>query len=137
MSLRPRFADAILDGSKTVELRRTRVSAVPGTLIVIYASAPVMSVVGVATLDAVDIDRPAALWRRHKRELGLTRQEFDAYLEGAEIACGLQVREPRVLEEPYPLSWLRGHAGFQPPQSYRYLADLDPEPLHALTRAHG
>ena len=132
MSLRPRFAEAILEGSKTVELRRTRVSAVPGTTIIIYASSPVMSVVGLATLDAVDVDRPNALWRRHGKNLGLTRAEFDVYLAGAESGCALTVTSPRQLPDPYALRWLRDHADFQPPQSYRYLAARDPEPLHVL-----
>jgi predicted transcriptional regulator len=135
MSLRPRFAEAILDGSKTVELRRTRVSAMPGTTIIIYSSSPVMSVVGLATLDAVDVDRPAALWRRHRKHLGLTRTEFDVYLAGAETGCALTITAPRQLPDPYALRWLRDHADLQPPQSYRYLSAHDPEPLHDLASA--
>ena len=99
MSLRPRFAYAILSGAKTVELRRMRVSATPGTTIIIYASSPVMSVVGLATLAAVDV----ALHRH----------------------C----------PDPYSLAWLRDHAQFQPPKSYRFLSDNDPEPLRALIPA--
>lgn len=132
MSLRPRFAQAILNGTKTVELRRTRVAALPGTLVIIYASAPVMSVVGLATLAAVDTARPTTLWRRHRRDLGITRAEFDAYLTGAETATCLTISAPQELPNPYPLTWLRGHAHFQPPQSYRYLAQRDPAPLHDL-----
>jgi predicted transcriptional regulator len=132
MSLRPRFAQAILDGVKTVELRRTRVSATPGTTIIIYASSPVMSVVGVASLLAVETGKPSALWRRHRRRLGLTRAEFDAYLDGTEIACCLSIGEPVTLPAPYALAWLRDQAAFRPPQSYRYLAHGDPEPLHLL-----
>ncbi|SFO06949.1 ASCH domain-containing protein [Amycolatopsis rubida] len=58
MSLRPRFAEAILDGTKTIELRRTRVSAPPGTKLVLYASAPTMAVVGIATLIGIEIASP-------------------------------------------------------------------------------
>jgi len=133
MSLRPRFAHGILSGEKTVELRRIRVSAAPGTTIIIYASAPIMSVVGVATLAAVDIARPATLWRKHRTQLGLTRSEFYEYLVGAEFGCALSIANPQALPDPYTLAWLRAHARFQPPQSYRFLSDADPEPLHALS----
>jgi predicted transcriptional regulator len=132
MSLRPRFAEAILDGTKTVELRRTRVSATPGTTIIIYASSPVMSVVGLATLVAVETARPSTLWRRHRHHLGLTHAEFRDYLAGTDTASCLSVAEPRTLPAPYALAWLRDHADFHPPQSYRYLAQTDPTPLHAL-----
>ncbi|SFE16276.1 Predicted transcriptional regulator, contains an HTH and PUA-like domains [Actinopolyspora alba] len=134
MSLRPRFAHAILDGSKTVELRRTRVSALPGAKIIIYASAPVMSVVGTATLKSVDADEPNRLWRRHGNQVGITRAEFDSYLVGSRIGCALTVANPQELADPYELGWLRDHAGFRPPQSYRFLAQSDPEPLHALVK---
>jgi predicted transcriptional regulator len=71
LSLRPRFAQAILDGTKTVELRRTRVSAPPGTLLVLYASSPVMAVVGVAPLADRDAASLATIWRRYRDKLGL------------------------------------------------------------------
>jgi predicted transcriptional regulator len=136
MSLRPRFAQAVLDGSKTVELRRTRVSAPPGTIIIIYASAPVMSVVGIAQLDAVDTDTPARLWRCYRKQLGLSRAEFDEYLIGTDTASCLTITSPQTLSTPYALSWLRDYTHFQPPQSYRYLAQHDPEPLHTLVKGN-
>ena len=132
MSLRPRFAQAILDGSKTVELRRTRVSAQPGTTIIIYASAPIMSVVGLARLISVHTDTPARLWRRHRKNLALSLAEFDNYLAGAEAGTCLTLDSPQRLHTPYELAWLRDYAAFRPPQSYRYLAEHDPEPLHTL-----
>ncbi len=136
MSLRPRFAHAILEGTKTVELRRSRVAAPPGTPIIVYASTPVRSVLGTAVLGAVDTDTPTRLWRRHRTHLGLTRAEFNDYLAGVSTASCLLIEQARPLPEPYELNWLRNHASFQPPQSYRYLALDDPQPLHALTTPH-
>ena len=40
LSLRPRFADAILTGAKTIEVRRRPVNASAGTPISLYASSP-------------------------------------------------------------------------------------------------
>jgi len=135
LSLRPRFAQAILDGTKTVELRRTRVSAPPGTLLVLYASSPVMAVVGVATLADRDTAGPMVIWRRYRGRLGLSRAEFADYFTGAEHATALAIAAPRALPEPLTLSWLRSHAAFQPPQSYRYIAPTDPSPLTELAVA--
>lgn len=132
VSLRPRFAEAILDGSKTVELRRTKVSAPPGTLLVLYSSSPVMAVVGVATLADRDTASPPTIWRRHRGKVGLSQAEFSAYFAGAEQATALSITAPRALEEPLPLALLRKGCTFQPPQSYRYLTDEDPAPLTEL-----
>lgn len=130
LSLRPRFAEAILDGAKTVELRRTRLLAPPGTPLVLYASSPVRAVVGVATLAAVETAAPDLIWRRHRRRVGLDRAEYDTYFEGAGAATALSLEAPRRLDIPQELDVLRSAGGFRPPQSYRYLSPLDPAVLH-------
>jgi predicted transcriptional regulator len=136
LSLRPRFATAILDGTKTVELRRTRLSAPPGTPLVLYASSPIMAVVGTAVLAERHTASPATIWRTHRRALGLTRAEFNDYLTGVDQATAITISNPQALPDPFTLAWLRGHAGFQPPQSYRYIAPKDPTPLQDLASAH-
>jgi predicted transcriptional regulator len=136
LSLRPRFAAAILDGTKTVELRRTRLSAPPGTLLVLYASSPIMAVVGTATLADRHTASPTLIWRVHRHALGLTHAEFADYLTGADQATAITIENPRALPDPFTLAWLRRHTGFQPPQSYRYIASSDPTPLQDLASAH-
>ena len=131
LSLRPRFAEAVLDGTKTVELRRTRISAPPGTRLILYASSPVMAVVGTATLTNNETDSPERIWRRHRRNLGLEHHEYGTYLEGAGAATALTITAPERLLHPHTLASLREETGFRPPQSYRYLTALDPEALHA------
>jgi predicted transcriptional regulator len=132
LSLRPRFAEAILDRSKTVELRRTRIAAPAGTQLILYASAPIMAVVGVATLTGRDTDTPARIWRRHRRNLGLSRAEFDQYIEGADLATAVVVDNATRLQDVHTLAYLRSQTGFHPPQSFRYLSSKDPEVLHNL-----
>jgi predicted transcriptional regulator len=136
LSLRPRFAAAILNGTKTVELRRTRLSAPSGTPLVLYASSPIMAVVGTATLADRHNASPAAIWRAHRDALGLTRAEFADYLTGVDQATAITIENPQALLDPFTLAWLRRHAVFQPPQSYRYIAPGDPTPLHDLAWAH-
>jgi predicted transcriptional regulator len=124
MSVQPRFAEAILDGTKTVELRRTRLSAPDGSLLILYATAPTMAVVGLAVLHERDTDLPDTIWQRHLRHMALQRDEFDAYLAGAHHATALTLREPRRLTQTYPLAALRDEAPFTPPQSYRYIGPI-------------
>jgi predicted transcriptional regulator len=135
LSLRPQFAAAILNRTKTVELRRTRVAAPLGTRLVLYASAPVMAVVGIATLTDRITATPATIWRTYHNELGLRHAEFNEYLAGSNQATALTIADPQALPDPFTLAWLRTHATFQPPQSYRYIAATDPVPLRNLTAA--
>jgi predicted transcriptional regulator len=132
MSVQPRFAEAILDGTKTVELRRTRVSAPVGSILILYATAPIMAVVGLAVLQDRDTDVPDTIWRRHRRHMALQRDEFDAYLAGAHQATALTLCTPRRLSQTYPLAVLRDEAPFTPPQSYRYIGPADPHSLRQL-----
>ncbi|MFG2532492.1 ASCH domain-containing protein [Streptomyces sioyaensis] len=123
LSVHPRFATAILAGSKTVEVRRQRVAAPPGTTVVLYATAPTMALVGLARIAAVKVGSPREVWRAHRSQTGISRREFDEYMSGATQASGLTLEEPQPFEEPVPLSALRAAGTFHPPQSYRYLKD--------------
>ncbi|ACU74355.1 conserved hypothetical protein [Catenulispora acidiphila DSM 44928] len=132
LSLRPRFAEAILEGSKTVELRRRPIAAGAGTRVVLYSSAPTMAIVGTARLRTVDVAAPETAWKRHRARLGLTKEEFDGYLDGADQAYLLHLTAICELDEPLHLYHLRESGVFQPPQSFRYVAADDPLPLREL-----
>ncbi|NJP31924.1 hypothetical protein [Micromonospora thermarum] len=135
LSLRPRFAEAILAGTKTIEIRRRPVNARPGTPVILYASSPLMAVVGTARLDRVDAEDPEIAWQRNQRTLGLSRQEYEAYLAGVTCAYLLRLRQVNTLNEPLPLHRLRRDAPFQPPRSFRYIAASDPTTLKDLVPA--
>jgi predicted transcriptional regulator len=134
LSLRPRFAEAILDGTKTVELRRRPIKAQPGTLVVLYASAPTMAVVGTARLVDVVALSPHTAWRRYRSALSLSWPEFTDYLTDADHAHLLRLDDVKELVHPHTLQALRLAAPFQPPQSFRYLKPTDPPQLRRLTQ---
>lgn len=131
LSLRPRFANAILAGTKTVELRRRPIKAPPGSTVVLYASAPTRAVVGVAKLHRSLVLDAEMAWEDHERELGLTRTEFDAYLDGRRAHL-LVLMDVRRLLEPVQLGRLREGCDFRPPRSFRYVSETDPASVHAL-----
>ncbi len=134
LSLRPRFAGALLDGTKTAELRRRRIAARPGALVILYASAPTMAIVGIGRLERTRVCDPEEAWREHSHQLGLLRPEFEAYLAGAKSACVLELHLVRRLSRPIPLASLRSSHGFDPPQSYRFVSASDSEALAALLK---
>ncbi len=125
MSIHPRFVKELIEGRKSVEIRRTRVTAVDGTSVLIYATAPTKALVATARLvQIVNCDADQA-WEDHGDEIGLSRAELDAYLEGKR-ACLLLLHDVRRLSAPLALDVLRSiDNGFLPPQSYRYVERSD------------
>lgn len=117
MSLRPRYADAILSGAKTVELRRRRPSFGPGTLVLIYSSSPDERVLGTFKAGDVLVAPPAQLWPSIQARAGVSRAEFDAYFAGCELAVAIDVKDPRRLRP--------SRLGIRPPQSYFFLRGTD------------
>jgi predicted transcriptional regulator len=133
LSVRPRFADSILAGTKDAEIRRQRPSAQAGTPVIIYATRPVGAIVGTAYVDRVLFGPPASLWESHQAQMGITRDEFDTYLSGVSTAYLLMLTRARHLPHPLTLEDMRESAAFQPPRSYRY---LDRSTLRALVNGH-
>ena len=130
LSLRPRFAELVLAGAKTVELRRVRPTVPPGAVTLLYASAPTCALLGVAAVVAVHVAVHERIWRRHGRHTGITRIEYDAYFEGTSDAVAITLTAVRRLPQPVPLPELRrGREWFHPPQSFRY---LDPAQIASL-----
>lgn len=125
LSIHPRFAEAILKSSKTVEVRRQRVAAPAGTPVLLYATAPTMALVGMARIAAVHVASPREVWSAHRAQTGISRREYDTYMSGASLASGLTLQDPLPFDETVPLSSLRAVGAFHPPQSYRYLRTED------------
>ena len=122
LSLRPRFAKAILDGTKRVELRRIRPRAVPGTAILIYATAPTKALLGGCSVSGMLVADPDEIWEMHGHLTSVDRAEFDDYFAGTDHAVAIQLTAPWTLAKPITLDTLRQKwDGFHPPQTFRYL----------------
>jgi predicted transcriptional regulator len=133
LSIRPRFAESILAGTKQAEIRRQRPSAPSGTPVIIYATKPVAAIIGTAHVESVLFGPPSSLWRSHKSQMGVTREEFDEYLAGVSTAYLLILTDARQLPCPLTLEDMRESAAFHPPRSYRY---LDQSALRTLVNGH-
>ncbi len=134
LSIRPQYAERIFNGSKRIELRRTRPRVKQGDIVVIYVSSPVKAIKGAFWVDHVLEAEPDKLWGQVGLLAGIGRDEYDQYYAGAQTAFGIAVSAPWSFIKPVGLSQLRElWMGFHPPQSYRYLTEQE---LNAIT-AHG
>lgn len=124
LSIRPRHAEKILDGTKTVELRRVLPRIRKGDLVLIYASSPVKALIGTFKVDKVVTDRPRQLWDIVQDKAGITRKEFNAYYAGASEGYGIFFSDVLSLHKPLNLETLRQEwPSFHPPQGYCYLTE--------------
>ncbi len=119
LSIKPKYADLILAGSKRVEFRRSW-AAQDVSMIVLYSSSPIQKIVGVVEVEEIVVASPTSLWKTCvERGGGLTREELRAYfagkLQGVAVLLG-QVFKPAKHVEPSDVI-----SNFVPPQSFRYL----------------
>jgi predicted transcriptional regulator len=122
LSIKPRFVEMIFDGSKSVELRRVKPKYIgKGSLVLIYSSSPVKSIVGVFSVDFVVQDCVDRLWEMVKNKSGLTFREYNRYFDGAKIGSGIFINERWKLPNPVSLDSMREKDdSFNPPQNFMY-----------------
>jgi predicted transcriptional regulator len=128
LCLRPEFAEKVFEGKKRVELRRVRPKVTPDDWVLVYVSTPVKALIGAFRVRKVIEDNPDDLWDRVRKEAGITREEFDAYYEGAIKGFGIFLNDIRKLTNPVKLDHLREiWSDFRPPQCYRYMSSGEVE----------
>ena len=121
LSIRPRFADSIFAGTKTVELRRVKPRVRTGDLIVVYASGSTKGIVGAFEVAGVTAAAPSSIWRKFNGGTNLSKQEFEHYFGRLNVGYAIQIGKYWQLPEPVRLKTLRKRRlGFRPPQSYHY-----------------
>lgn len=113
MSIQPQYVQQILDGDKTVELRRQQSGCLPGTPLSIYTSFPVKRVQVQATVKQVHALPVDELWQQYGQASATSKKDFYEYLGDLDIAYGIELHE---IQEVPPLPLFRSG-----PQSWRYL----------------
>ncbi|MCB2261978.1 MAG: ASCH domain-containing protein [Candidatus Thiosymbion ectosymbiont of Robbea hypermnestra] len=134
ISIRPSYAEQIMAGTKTVELRRRPPRFSVGGLVVLYASRPVQALVGAFQLRELETDSPSALWPRVAHNAGVAWDSYREYFKGATSAVGLHVGARWIAKDTLSLREIRAEwPGFHPPQSYRYVNLVPKDGVSGLT----
>jgi len=132
LSIRPMYAEAILNGTKRYEFRRVRFARRGVRRAYLYATSSVRRIVGYFRVRDVFVDSAERLWQRCHENAGISAFEFFRYFEGCSQAVAIEVWNPKRLPQPIdPRAIIRD---FRPPQSFRYLPTswLDDELLSQL-----
>ena len=119
LSVKPEFANRILDGTKKFEYR-TRLAGRQVGAIVLYATKPLIQVVGEAEVLERLSGSPIALWEATGEDSGTNRAEFMEYFGGCRTAHAYRLGRVSRYDKPKSLAELGVR---QPPRSFVYLQD--------------
>jgi predicted transcriptional regulator len=128
LPVKPKFAQAIMDGRKKVEYRKAQFPDLV-TNVVVYASSPTQRILGYFNVHEVVRDSPDRIWRRYGEFGCIPRHEYASYYNGAVRAVALIIGSVCVLPRPLPLSTLG--IGQRAPQSYAYLSATEFEAIRS------
>ncbi|MFJ4175391.1 ASCH domain-containing protein [Microbacterium sp. NPDC089696] len=123
MAIHEHWADAIMDGRKTVEFRKRRLAPDIDTVIV-YATAPVSMVIGRFTIAEVVSGTPEEIWSRFGDVGEIDHASYSAYYEGRDSAVAIVVAEASRFDDPLALADIEPRPAV--PQSFAYLPAATP-----------
>lgn len=118
LPIHPEYASAILDGLKKVEFRK-RLFKRDVKKILIYASHPVMSLVGYFEVNVITESTPKQAWRKYGAQGYIEKKAYAAYYSGSEKAVAIEIKKAVKFNKPVELSAI--DSNITPPQSYRYI----------------
>ena len=118
MSINPIYADKILSGTKKYEYRKVKAKKDKVNKIVIYATYPIMKVVGEVEVKDILEETPEKLWNVTKEYSGVTKQFYDNYFNKSSKAIAYKLGKIEKYYEPKKLE----DVGVKcVPQSFLYL----------------
>lgn len=117
ISIKPQFADLILNGEKKFEFRRNIPQKKVDSL-VIYASAPVSRIIGEVQVADILSYAPSTLWRKTYKNAGISKSFFIRYFQGKKIANAYVLEKPNRFARPKSLTEYNIRTA---PQSFVYL----------------
>jgi predicted transcriptional regulator/DNA-binding XRE family transcriptional regulator len=121
ISIRPRYSEKILEGKKTVELRRRFPTSGPkGAVAYIYSTSPVRAIVGRVNISDVVKLPISEIWERYAKYAYIEKRDFDSYFAGVKEGFALEFDNVKSLRRPLDLFELRERFSFNPPQSFQY-----------------
>ena len=140
ISIKPEYAQKILDGEKTVELRKTRTRLKPGDIVLVYVSSPQQVIAGFFEVESVEIfenlpKQKNNFWDKIKNKAHIKEKDFNDYYKRASIGVAIFITKVHKFDNTAKLIKLKQKIkNFTPPQSYRYLKPKEIEILESIVK---
>lgn len=120
LSIHPVWVEKILNGEKTVELRRTRPAEAECSAI-IYSTAPVSAAVAIAAVESVVELEVDELWQTFGERAAISKREFDEYFSGQACGTAILLADISQLVEEVHFEEIARITGIKPAQGWRYI----------------
>lgn len=130
MSIKPKYANAIFEGTKRVEFRKQPFKR-PVSHVIVYSSSEDKRILGYFTLGETDVGNPRTLWKRYRRVGAIKYADYEAYFGTRNLGVAFHVEEVCPLAKPISLSRLKRN--LKAPQSYCYIPEKYLTKLRKLT----
>lgn len=118
MSIKPKYAEVIFNGTKKFEFRRN-IFRKDIKKIIVYATKPIGKFIGEFTIDEIISDNPKELWNKTKEYGGISEEDFFKYFKDKDIGYAIKIGELSEYKEPIePTKFI---SDFKAPQSFMYL----------------
>ena len=137
-SVKPNYAGLIFEGLKKVELRRRIASSMENRYVFVYVSSPAKQLRGGFRVGQVWSGAPEEIWNRVSELSQVTKQYFDIYYEGRNIAFALEITDVWEYENTADLNRLREcFPNFVVPQSWRSVSSEEQRSFWNMERKRG
>lgn len=112
----------MVQGLKTVELRRRNIPVKNGDRVWIYSTLPSGTLTAMGIVSTTYHSSPTDIWRRFGLQTGVSLDDFNAYFAGIQMGCAIVFQKVIALDPALDLADLRSYLGaFSPPQFFRAL----------------
>jgi len=118
LSIKPKFAFKIFDGSKKFEFRKSIFKNKNVKTVIVYASSPVQKVIGEFEIGNIYNDDLQSLWELTSEHSGITEEYFYSYFMNKEKGFAIQIKKKKKYKVPKSL---QEEFNIHPPQSFAYV----------------
>jgi predicted transcriptional regulator len=120
LSIKPKFAEKIFEGTKKFEFRRSIFKKPNVKIVIVYASAPISKIIGEFEIEAILHKELDSLWRDTKQHSGITKDYYFSYFEGKDFGFALKIKKTKKYNKHYSI---KDKFGLLPPQSFAYVRE--------------
>lgn len=121
LSIKPEFSDQIFEGTKKIELRKSKPNVQEGDIVVVYNTLPDKAFVGICKVNEVIQSTPDEIWDNYSSDLGIDKKRYFEYYLGRDKAVGLKIDGFRKFKNRISLDTVRQFLpDFSPPQTFKY-----------------
>jgi len=117
LSIKPKYANAIMAGEKLVEFRKLAFKR-EIEKVYIYSSSPEQRIIGYFTIEDIISDTPLKLWKKYSSVGSISHEDFFEYFSEKEIGYSIKIKSVNKFKKSIDPKTI--FQNFVAPQSYMY-----------------